>query len=228
MQQDSQYSFINTLKRLLFAANRVRGLLTAAAIAIFLCLLTGYAYWPRSPVDLAQGENMSRSGLYASWKKGDVVVLIRHGERCDRSANECLGPQDGITRHGNAVSTEIGRSFNALGLAQTDMFSSPATRTAQTAQAIFGHPVGAQDWLYSCNQATLEEVMTHKESNRNLVLVTHSGCISQLENQQGYPDADASEYDSALFISLNNRGKPVIRGILNPEDWKRLAEHENN
>ncbi|WP_258365173.1 histidine phosphatase family protein [Pseudomonas syringae] len=110
----------------------------AAAIVISLALLTGYSYWPRSPVSLVQGENMAMSGLYASWEKGDVMVLVRHGERCDRSSNDCLGASDGITRYGSSVSTDVGRSFSELGLAQTDVITSPLTRTAQTAQAMFG------------------------------------------------------------------------------------------
>ncbi|NVL42437.1 histidine phosphatase family protein, partial [Pseudomonas syringae pv. actinidiae] len=83
----------------------------AAAIVISLALLTGYSYWPRSPVSLVQGENMAMSGLYASWEKGDVMVLVRHGERCEPPSNDCLGASDGITRYGSSVSTDVGRSF---------------------------------------------------------------------------------------------------------------------
>lgn len=198
-------------------------LLTAAAVVVSLGLLTGYAYWPRSPVSLARGENMDRSGLYASWKKGEVVVLVRHGERCDRSKNECLGPKDGITQNGNAVSAAVGQSFSSLGLEQTDVLTSPATRTAQTAQAMFGRPIEAQDWLYNCNKTSFDEVMKHKANARNLVLVTHSGCISELERTQGYSYPELSEYSSALFVSLDHKGKPVIRGVMNPDDWNRLV-----
>lgn len=200
-----------------------RVLLTAAAIGVSLLLLTGYTYWPRSPIALASGENMSRAGLYASWKKGEVVVLVRHGERCDRSDKECLGPEDGITRNGNQVSAEVGRSLSQLGLGQTDVIASPSTRTVQTAAALFGHPVASQDWLFDCEKMNLGQVMAHKANDRNLVVVTHSGCIGQIESQQGYPHAEMSEYDSAVFISLDKRSRPVIRGVLNPEDWKQLA-----
>ena len=200
-----------------------RVLLTAAAIGVSLLLLTGYTYWPRSPIELASGQNMSRAGLYASWKKGEVVVLVRHGERCDRSDNECLGPEDGITRNGSQVSAQVGHSLSQLGLAQTDILASPSTRTAQTAESLFGHPVASQDWLFDCEKMNLGQVMAHKANDRNLVVVTHSGCIGQIESQQGYPHAEISEYDSAVFISLDKRSQPVIRGVLNPEDWKHLA-----
>uniref|UniRef100_A0A7C2BG29 Histidine phosphatase family protein n=1 Tax=Pseudomonas graminis TaxID=158627 RepID=A0A7C2BG29_9PSED len=204
-------------------AKKYRVLLTAGAIVVSLLLLTGYTYWPRSPIALASGENMNRAGLYDSWKKGEVVVLVRHGERCDRSDNECLGPEDGITRNGSQVSAEVGRSLSQLGLAQTDILASPSTRTAQTAAALFGHAIAAEDWLFDCEKIDLAQIMAHKSSNRNLVLVTHSGCIGKLERQQGYPHADTSEYDSAVFISMDKHSKPVIRGLLNPQDWKHLA-----
>lgn len=203
--------------------NTLRVLLSTGAIAVLLLLLTGYTYWPRSPIELASGENMSRAGLYESWKKGEVVVLVRHGERCDRSDNECLGPKDGITRNGSQVSADVGRSLSQLGLGQTDVLSSPSTRTAQTAAALFGHPVASQDWLFDCEKMNLAQVMAHKTTLRNLVLVTHSECIGQIERQQGYPNADTSEYSSAVFISLDKRSRPVIRGVLNPQDWKQLA-----
>ncbi|MCR8717650.1 histidine phosphatase family protein [Pseudomonas syringae] len=211
-----------------FLGGKVNVVLTVTAIVISLALLTGYTYWPLSPVRLVQGDNMAMSGLYASWKKGEVMVLIRHGERCDRSSNDCLGAKDGITGLGSSVSTDVGRSFSELGLAQTDVITSPLTRTAQTAQFMFGHPVEAQEWLYNCDETMLDKVLAHKSANRNLILVTHSGCIGQLESLHGYPHAATSEYDSALFISLDSQGRPVIRGILNPEDWKQLAQQNNH
>lgn len=209
--------------KLLARPIKFRVLLTAAAVVVSLLLLTGYTYWPRSPIELASGENMSRARLYESWKKGEVVVLVRHGERCDRSDNDCLGPKDGITRNGSQVSAEVGRSLSQLGLAQTDILASPSTRTAQTAESLFGHPVASQDWLFDCEKMNLAQVMAHKASNRNLVLVTHSGCIGQIERRQGYPYAEISEYDSAVFISLDKRSRPIIRGVINPQDWKQLA-----
>ena len=223
MKQFSTHSAMRPGKGVSVARNGLRVLWTTMSVVISLVMLTGYSCWPRSPLHLGEGDNMSRSGLYDSWKKGEVVVLMRHGERCDRSTNECLGPEDGITHVGSAVSRSVGGSINALGLAHTDVLSSPATRTAQTAQLMVGHPVEAQDWLYHCDNTSINEVMAHKAPDRNLILVTHSGCISRIESQQGFPHADMSEYDGALFISLDGRGQPVIRGIVNPDDWRKLA-----
>ncbi|WP_024643435.1 histidine phosphatase family protein [Pseudomonas syringae] len=221
MRQESGSTFTRATPHASFWGGRVNVVVTVAAVIIFLVLLTGYTHWPRSPVHLVQGDSMALSGLYDSWEKGEVMVLVRHGERCDRSSNDCLGEKDGITRFGSSVSADVGRSLSELGLTQTDVITSPLTRTVQTAQSMFGHSVEAQEWLYNCDETMLDKVMAHKSANRNLILVTHSGCIGQLESLHGYPHAATSEYDSALFISLNGQGKPVIRGIINPEDWKK-------
>ncbi|WP_447652302.1 lipopolysaccharide core heptose(II)-phosphate phosphatase PmrG [Pseudomonas abietaniphila] len=200
-----------------------------AAVAAFCCLglTTGYMFWPRSPVNLAKGYNMAKSGLYDSWDRGSVVVLLGHAERCDRSENQCLGPKDGITTPGGLVSMEIGRSFKDLGLEKTDILSSPSTRTEQTALYMFGYPVETQGWLYDCDNFMIDGLAAHKTPNRNLILVTHSGCISNLERQQGYSHADSSEYDSALFLSVDAERRTKIEGLLNPEDWKKLPKRQN-
>jgi phosphohistidine phosphatase SixA len=227
MKRVSNYSMAKAAKRMLGSGSR-KLVCTAVAVTVSLGLLTGYSYWPRSPISLAQSDNLSNVGLYASWQAGDVVVLVRHAERCDRSSNPCLGPEDGITVHGNAVSTEMGKSFKTLGLERTDVITSPATRTVQTASALFGQPAPAENWLYDCENLRLPEVMAHKKSHRNLVLVTHSGCISKLERQQGYRHAATSEYNGALFISQDAQGQARILGIVNPGDWKQLTKHNGD
>ena len=40
------------------------------------------------------------TALAASWAKGEVVVLVRHAERCDRSTAPCPDTPDGITADG--------------------------------------------------------------------------------------------------------------------------------
>lgn len=202
----------------LFMGNRVRKVIGVVVVILSLCLLTGYMLWPRTPPDLVG------AGLYPNWDKGNVVVLVRHAERCNRSSNPCLDSPDGITVHGRSASVEFGRFFSELGLAHTDIISSPAIRTEQTAFYMFGHPVVTQEWLSYCDKNLFAEVIKHKASQRNLILVTHSECISQLESEQGFTYADASEYNGALFISLDDQGKPTIQGILNPDDWHRFAK----
>lgn len=210
--------------RALLSAPRAKKTLMAGMILLLLIVTTGYMFWPRSPVDLSHGDAMDSAGIYARWRAGEVIVVVRHAERCDRSSNPCLGPADGITRYGSRVSADVGAALGAFGLAQTDVITSPATRTAQTAFYMFGHAVQSQDWLYDCEKFDMNEVTAHKESHHNLILVTHSGCIGQLEKQQGYLHSDISDYDSALFIAPDARGHFRILGKMNPDSWKQIAK----
>ncbi|MDE1165322.1 MAG: histidine phosphatase family protein [Pseudomonas sp.] len=182
-------------------------------------LVTGFVAWPRSPVDLGKADNMQSSGLYAAWAAGEVAVLVRHAERCDRSSNPCLDDKNGITEVGRQVSQQVGQAFATLGLGNTDLITSPLVRTVQTAQYMFGKPITVQDWVYNCDTRLLADIQQHKVAQRNLLLVTHSGCISNLESQLDFPHARAADYTSALFIVVGAGGKAKVLGTLNAEEW---------
>ncbi|MBJ9973972.1 histidine phosphatase family protein [Pseudomonas sp. S75] len=196
--------------------------LLAGLASIALTLWVYYNYWPRSPANLAEADNMISTQVLDFWTRGEMIVLVRHGERCDSSSNPCLGPSDGITVVGSSVSKAVGQWFARLGLDSTDVLASPTTRTVQTAQAMFGPGTNAQHWLHDCDQTLIDQAITHKKDQRNLVLVTHSGCISQIETLHGYPRAPKSEYASALFVAIDGDGTATLRGLLNPEDWPKL------
>ncbi len=107
-------------------------------ISVTALLLTGFLFWPSSPLNLGVGNRLLTSGVLASWREGELVVLVRHEERCDRSANPCFGPADGLTINGTERAVELGKAFDSLGMALTDVLSSPTTRTAQTSLFMFG------------------------------------------------------------------------------------------
>jgi phosphohistidine phosphatase SixA len=161
------------------------------------------------------------------WQAGEVVVLVRHAERCDRSSNPCLGPADGITKIGSESAQTVGQAFVRLGMTQADVLTSPVTRTAQTSHYMFGKEVMAQNWLAECGKTMRNDVVAHKRAQHNLVLITHSGCISDFEAQTGFEHAATSEYTGSLFVRIAANGEPEILGILNAEDWQSLlsAEH---
>lgn len=182
-------------------------------------LVTGFVAWPRSPLDLGKADNMTRSGLYAAWAAGEVVVLVRHAERCDRSSNPCLNEKDGITQVGRQASQQVGQGFATLGLGNTDLLTSPLIRTTQTADFMFGKPIATQDWVYNCDHDLLGDIQKHKAAHRNLLLVTHSGCIANLETQLNFPHAPAADYTSALFISIVPGDKAKVVGTLNAQEW---------
>jgi phosphohistidine phosphatase SixA len=196
------------------------------ASAFTLCLVVmGAMLWPTSPPNLGLEQRLLTSGALAAWRSGDVIVLVRHEERCDRSANPCLGPADGVTRLGSISAVALGSAFQTLGMSHSDVLSSPATRTLQTSQLISGDVHVLPDRSTLCGSAIVHDLHTHKLAGRNLLLVTHSDCISDLERALGYPHADKAEYGSALFIKVMPKGKLKVLGIMNSQDWNLALKH---
>jgi broad specificity phosphatase PhoE len=193
-------------------------------IALMVTMTTGFIVWPVSPaiLDMRNPESPDVISLMKHWRQGDVVVLVRHAERCDRSSNECVGPADGITLLGSAESQQLGRSYARWGLGNTDIMHSPITRTEQTAQFMFDAQSVSQQWLADCGKTMRDDVLSHKQARRNLILVTHSGCISDFEKQTGFRHAAMSEYDSSLFVRVMPNGKMKVLGIANMPDWPIL------
>ncbi|MGZ0716770.1 lipopolysaccharide core heptose(II)-phosphate phosphatase PmrG [Pseudomonas palleroniana] len=198
-------------------SKRIR--LSLACLAVIGLLLAGFLLWSKSPADLGVGNRLTTSGVLASWRNGDLIVVVRHEERCDRSSNPCFGPADGLTINGTQHATNVGKAFTTLGLERTDILASPATRTAQTAQFMFGKATLLSTPSTLCGKAMGEELLPHKQPGRNLVVVTHSGCISDLETELGYPRAAGAEYGSALFVQVLPNGKLKAMGSMKTEEW---------
>ncbi|KAF1030773.1 MAG: Lipopolysaccharide core heptose(II)-phosphate phosphatase [Pseudomonas sp.] len=190
-----------------------------AGVVVIAALVTTFLWWPKSPPNLGVGNHLVTSGVAAAWHAGQLVVLVRHEERCDRSSNPCLGPPDGLTVAGTVSATAIGKAFQALGMANTDVLSSPATRTAQTSLFMFGKAELSPGPLAICGRAMGEELLPHKQAGRNLVLVTHRACIADFEAALGYKHAAGAEYGSALFVQVLPDGKFKALGIMNSKDW---------
>lgn len=195
------------------------GLCSVLALAISsLWLVRGLAI-----VDLGSESQMRSSGVYADWAKGEVIVLVRHAERCDRSRNPCLGDPQGITQAGSQAAAQVGDGLQRLGLDHTDILASPLVRTQQTAHFMFGKLAASEDWLQQCNKGFADTALARKAAERNLVLVTHSGCIDQLERQLDVPGGErSSAYTEALFVSVGASGKPRILGRMNAPEWRKL------
>jgi phosphohistidine phosphatase SixA len=210
-----------------FITSRLIKLVAVAATLVIAALVMGFVWWPRSPVNLGTAGSEVTSNLVHRWQAGEVVVLVRHAERCDRSSNPCLGPADGITRVGSDAATAVGQGFMHLGMAQTDVLSSPATRTAQTSHYMFGKDAVTQEWLASCGKTLRHDVVAHKHAQRNLVLITHSGCISDFEAQAGFEHAATSEYGSSLFVRIAADGQPQVLGVMKATDWHSLLNGKN-
>ncbi|MFU0837742.1 MAG: Histidine phosphatase family protein [Pseudomonas fragi] len=190
------------------------------ATALALALLA-----PAAAPDLAQPSHADRVLLLTdSWAKGDVIAVVRHGERCDRSSAQCLGPADGVTVRGEATVQALGADFDQLGLTNADIYSSLLTRARQTADAMFAHPVEAQDWLFNCRGSMLRDALKHKVPGHNLILVSHSECMDQLLMDMHLSTSTTFGYGASLFIKTNGANSdPQMLGYIEPKDWKSIV-----
>ena len=189
------------------------------AIVLALALLA-----PAAAPDLAQPSHADRVLLLTdSWAKGDVIAVVRHGERCDRSSAQCLGPVDGVTVRGEATVQALGADFDQLGLTNADIYSSLLTRARQTADFMFERPVQPQDWLFNCRGSMLRDALKHKVAGRNLVLVTHSECMDQLEQSLHVATDTTFGYGASLFIEVGAaNAPPKMLGYIETGDWERI------
>lgn len=94
----------------------------------FLAILTviSYIIFTRIPVTLDGSDVTKISRQYP------IIFLIRHGERCDRSQNECLSAHEGITINGANNAREYGKVFNNM-YPSYGLYSTDTLRTVQTA-----------------------------------------------------------------------------------------------
>lgn len=165
-------------------------------------------------------------GIRSAWNSGDMILLVRHAERCDRSNHACLSDSAGITVDGSRASATVGDGIRHLGLVGADIFTSPEARTQQTASFAFGKAVETQQWLARCDSSFADAVLAHKREGHNLVLVTHSGCIDHLERKFGVAGGERSAgYASTLFVSSSTHGKAHLLGQLNANQWPAFTSH---
>lgn len=196
----------------------------AMAVAILAVVLIIWFYRTAPVVDLSINNNFNNSNLYERWARGDVVVMVRHAERCDRSGNPCLGDADGITIIGSQSAHAVGIGLQQMGLENSQIIVSPLTRTRQTADFILGRIVPTQSWASDCNSGFKDAVLAHKKLAQNLVLITHSGCIDQFERKMGVRARDrSSDYTQAVFVSVDGKHAPSIIGSMDAAQWKNMT-----
>jgi phosphohistidine phosphatase SixA len=202
-----------------FMRSLSRGWLSLLAALPVIALLSGFL-----PLDFSRpaplvGDAKRQAELREHWQSGDLIVLVRHAERCDRSNAPCLGSSAGITVRGGQSAQAIGQDFAALGLANADILSSEQLRAVQTATSMFGHAPQEQAWLYDCKGSMLREALKHKVAHRNLILVTHSECIEDLEHSVSVDNPETPDYASTLFVLSDGRTATRLLGYLNADHW---------
>jgi phosphohistidine phosphatase SixA len=197
----------------------------AAAIVVSALLVIPLTVWllrPAAVPDLAHGNVAGARALATGWAKGDMIVLVRHVERCDHSTAACLSGNDGITERSRSVAVSVGAQFEHLGLGKADIYNSPMMRTAQTAGYMFNKVGVGEDWLISCRGSMLRDALAHKVAGRNLILVTHSECMAQLEKDLKLPTSTLG-YGASLFISAEAPQVPRMLGFIEASDWRSVT-----
>jgi len=135
-----------------------------------------------------------------------------------------FGGAEGLTVVGTQRAQELGKAFLKLGMEGSDVLASPALRTAQTSHFMFGNAELTSGQQAICGAAIGEELLSHKQPGRNLVFVTHSGCIADFEKTLGFPHAAFPEYGSALFVRVKANGKFETLGIMNSPGWPAVLK----
>ncbi len=99
-------------------------------ILLVLAVIAGlgsHAAWSSNGLPRIDNKTLARLA-----QQHPVVVLFRHGERCDRSSNQCLSDKTGITVNGSQDARELGKAFSA-DIPDFDLYSSNTVRTIQSA-----------------------------------------------------------------------------------------------
>ena len=203
-----------------FAHYRNAAVVLASALVVIP--LTVWLLQPAAVPDLAHGNVTGARGLTADWAKGNVIALVRHVERCDHSSAPCLNGNDGITDRSRSVAVGVGAQFEQLGLNKADIYNSPMIRTAQTAGYMFNKVGMGEEWLINCKGTMLRDALAHKVAGRNLILVTHSECMSQLEKDLKLPTSTLG-YGASLFISAETPQAPRMLGFIEASDWRSVT-----
>jgi phosphohistidine phosphatase SixA len=201
---------------------RYRNALVVLASALLAIPLTVWLLRPAAMPDLAHGNVEGARALLAGWAKGDMIVLVRHVERCDHSSAPCLSGNDGITDRSRSVAVAVGARFEQLGLAKADIYNSPMVRTAQTSGYMFNRVDAGDDWLINCKGTMLRDALAHKVAGRNLILVTHSECMAQLQKDLDLPVSTLG-YGASLFVIAQAQQTPRILGFIEASDWHSVT-----
>jgi phosphohistidine phosphatase SixA len=169
--------------------------------------------------------------LEAHWAQGNMVSLVRHTERCDRSDGPCFDGKDGITVIGKEQAIKIGEAYTKLPKQDITVYNSPLKRTKQSANLMFPGKSTDKKWLRDgCKENLLDDIIKYKEEAKNLILVTHDSCIGPLGEHQGdkllIMDLNPEDtYGASFFLTINKeKSKANFLGYLPADAWEKLYE----
>ena len=162
----------------------------------------------------------------SAWKNGDLVMLIRHAERCREAQHNCSPGDLGLTPAGVFESFLIASGLDTLGPAPTDFYHSPTLRTRMTSDISAHQRSSEASWLVDhCKENFAERVQQEKVAGRNLVMVTHSTCINAFEASttdflSRFNAGNNRFYGASLMYSYGLDDKPAPIGCILPENWQ--------
>lgn len=136
--------------------------------------------------------------LSSAWQQGNVLLLVRHTEKCSRS-HPCEA-DFGLTVAGFEQAGQLHRALRALGTENTDFLFSPTMRTWSTAWMLApmaGHRT--DDAWRDCDIDFFNTLESFRSPGRNLVVVTHSHCLNALKDRNDMPLLDFNAGDDEFF-----------------------------
>ncbi|WXL25953.1 histidine phosphatase family protein [Ectopseudomonas mendocina] len=214
---------LSRLRQRLTPRQRKHALLGLTAVLVMACT-SAVIFHPEEIEDLSESNKHELPYLLDQWEDGNVIVLLRHLERCDKEDYPCLQGNEGVTSRSVSVGHDLAESFNQLGLDNADIYNSPLTRTAQTESIVFDDAGTDKDWLFKCRENMLEDALKYKAPGKNLILVTHSSCISKFEQALGY-DSERPAYGTSLFFTETAEPDSLdVLGFLDANDWTVALE----
>ncbi|EDO1767374.1 lipopolysaccharide core heptose(II)-phosphate phosphatase [Salmonella enterica] len=177
----------------------------------FLAILTviSYIIFTRTPVTLDGSDVTKISRQYP------IIFLIRHGERCDRSQNECLSAHEGITINGANNAREYGKVFNNM-YPSYGLYSTDTLRTVQTATFFSGGKTPTIPEISTCDDDAINNILKISRQNKVTVIFTHNHCLSKIaKKMNGW--RLKSDYMETLVLHRDN-DKLILDGDLKPDN----------
>lgn len=209
-----------------------------STIAVLIIISAGlfFSSEPKKTDDILSDKGEKIFSLMSHWSQGNIVALIRHAERCDKSDNECLDGEKGITVPGKEAAIKLGNDLKSLlNLDNTTIYNSPLKRTSQTAKFMFGNSSIDKQWLFdSCQGDLLKKIFNYKEDGKNMVLITHSTCINNLIELEGRElkdsgTEDMETYGITVFFTIDEHEKRAyVLGHLYPNDWVKAMRYKGD
>lgn len=180
---------------------------------------------------LIHEDRKSLFNVESHWNAGNIAVLIRHAERCDKSDNACLSGKHGITVPGANQAEELKKTYQQLASDNVTVYNSPIKRTDQTADIIFNDKSTDKKVLREhCKQDIYKDILALKEEGKNLILVTHSTCIDNLGEKENnklfeFDIHDKSTYGGSFFLAVDAQKQELhALGYFPAEEVDHLLE----